>query len=177
MRGSTTGPFKSTGGFEVGAGGSGPDGTNTPIIDSDGNFTVPGTLSVTGVSTLTGAVAGLKPYSLKADDYIVTAAESGTVFGMATDAKEFTLPAVAAGLTYTFVNTGAADNNLVDISIADGVISGTFTLAASVVEVSVATTIRNTKTGSVKGDSVTLTSDGTGWFITASTGIWAQQAP
>ena len=157
-----SGPIKSTGGFEVGA-----VGTNTEVIDSSGNITVPAGSSV----------AGARPYSLKADNYTVTAAESGTVFGMATDAKKFTLPSVAAGLTYTFVNTGVADNNLVDIAIADGVISGTFTLAASVVEVSVATTIRNTKTGSVKGDSVTLVSDGIGWLITATTGIWAQQAP
>lgn len=176
-RTSFTGPLKSTGGFEVGAGGSESTATNTTIIDSTGNATIPGTLAVTGTTTLTGAVAGPRPYSLKADNYTVTAAESGTVFGMATDAKKFTLPAVAAGLTYTFVNTGAAGNNLIDIAIADGVISGTFTLAASVVAVSVATTIRNTKSSSIKGDSVTLTSDGTGWFVVASTGIWEQQAP
>ena len=99
------------------------------------------------------------------------------MFGIATDAKAFTLPAVAEGLTYTFVNTGADDNNLIDIVVADGVIAGTFTLAASTVVVSVSTTIRNTKTGANKGDFVTLTSDGVGWFIVASSGIWAQQAP
>ena len=157
-----SGPIKSTGGFEVGA-----VGTNTAVVDSSGNITVPAGSSV----------AGARPYALKTGNYTVTAAESGTVFGIATDAKTFTLPAVAEGLFYTFVNTGADDNNLVDIAIADGVIAGTFTLAASVVVVSLATTIRNTKSGANKGDFVTLASDGVGWFIVASSGIWAQQAP
>jgi len=80
-------------------------------------------------------------------------------------------------LTYTFVNTGAAGNNLVDVAAPAGVIAGTFTLAGTVVVVSAATTIRLTKGTSILGDSVTLVSDGTNWYIESSTGIWAQQAP
>jgi len=164
---SSSGPIKSTAGFEVGAGGSEATATHVTIIDSSGNITVPAGANV----------AGARPYALKADDYTITAAESGTVFGMATDAKAFTLPAVAEGLFYTFVNTGADDNNLIDIVINDGVIAGTFNEAAAVTVVSVATTIRNTKVGANKGDFVTLASDGVGWFIVASSGLWAQQAP
>jgi len=162
---SHSGPIKSTGGFEVGAGGSESTGTHTGIIDSSGNITSP------------GSIAGASPYSLKADDYTVTAAESGTIFGMATNAKTFTLPAAAAGLTYTFINTGAATNNNILIDSGTVEIFGTFVLAASIVIASAETLLTNTQGSSIKGDSVTLVSDGTGWFIIGSTGIWAATAP
>lgn len=176
-RTSFTGPLKSTAGFEIGAGGSEATATNTAIIDSSGNATIPGTLAVTGTTTLTGAIAGPVPYALKADDYTVTAAESGTTFGMATNAKTFTLPAAAAGLTYTFVNTGAATNNNILVDSGTVEIFGTFTLAGTVVVADQETLLTNTQGTSVKGDSVTLVSDGTAWFIIASTGIWAATAP
>ncbi len=177
MRGSTTGPFKSTAGFEIGAGGSGPDGTNTTVIDSSGNVTVPGTLAVTGTSTLTGAVAGPVPYALKAVNYTVKASESGTTFGIATTDKTFTLPAAAAGLIYTFVNTGAGTNNNIIVDSGTDEIFGTFTLAGTVVVADAETLLTNTEGTTVKGDSVTIVSDGTAWFIIASTGIWAATAP
>ncbi len=167
MRGSTTGPLKSTAGFEVGAGGSGPDGTNTTVIDSDGNITVPAGASI----------ASAVPYSLKTDDYTVTAAESGTTFGIATTDKTFTLPAAAAGLIYTFVNTGAGTNNNIIVDSGTDEIFGTFTLAGTVVVADAETLLTNTEGTTVKGDSVTIVSDGTAWFIIASTGIWAATAP
>ena len=157
-----SGPIKSTGGFEVGA-----VGTNTAVIDSSGNVTVPAGASM----------AGAVPYALKADDYTVTAVESGTTFGMATNAKTFTLPAAATGLTYTFINTGAATNNNILIDSGTDEIFGTFTLAGTIVIASAETLLTNTQGTTVKGDSVTLVSDGTAWFIIASTGIWAATAP
>ncbi len=151
--------------------------SSSTVIDSSENASFGGTLAVTGATTISGAVASPRPYTLLTVNTTLTAAQSGGIFGIATDAKVITLPAVASGLWYTIVNTGAAGNNLVDVAITDGVISGTFTLAGTVVVVSVATTIRNTKGTSIKGDAVTLVSDGTGWFIQSSAGIWAQQAP
>ena len=127
------------------------------------------------VVTALGGIVG--PYSLKADDYTVTAAESGSVFGIATTAKTFTLPAPAAGLTYTFVNTGAATNNNVIVHTTTNIIFGTFTLALTIVIASAENTLTNTAGTSVKGDSVTLVSDGTAWYIIGSTGIWAATAP
>jgi hypothetical protein len=50
------------------------------------------------------------------DDYTVLPEESGSIFAIATDAKAFTLPATQKGLKYTFINTGAAGNNIVTIS-------------------------------------------------------------
>lgn len=121
-------------------------------------------------------------YVLKADDYQLLLSDSGKTFGMATDAKTFTLPAIAgsAGVTYTFVNTGADGNNLIDVDptgTGSG-IHGTITLAASVVVLdgTDGDYVRNTKATSTTGDSITLVSNGADWFVTASTGIWASQA-
>jgi len=120
--------------------------------------------------------------ALLVDNRTLLASESGSLFMIATDAKVISLPATAAGLVYHIVNTGAAGNNIVTISpvAADG-ISGTITLAASVVVDAgvVNKDLINTKATSQAGDSVTLLGTGvTGtkaWIITASTGIWAAE--
>ena len=107
----------------------------------------------------------------------LVAADSGKVFLVATDELVITLPATVVGVRYTFVNTGANDANIITISpnASDGIF-GTITLAASIVEMAgtADTDLINTKSGSTKGDSVTLVGDGVdGWAIVASTGIWA----
>ena len=107
------------------------------------------------------------------------ASDSGKVFTVATDALVITLPACEAGLKFTFVNTGADSNNIITLSPAatDG-IWGTITLAGSVVDLGGVANkdLINTKSSAIKGDSVTLVSDGTDWYVTASTGIWAAEA-
>ena len=110
----------------------------------------------------------------------LTAADSNTVFEVATDALVITLPSTQVGARYTFINTGAAGNNIITISpqAADG-IAGTITLAASVVTRvgTVDTDLVNTKATSTKGNCVVI--EGTGvagtgaWYIVSSTGIWA----
>ncbi len=112
----------------------------------------------------------------------LTAADSGSVFHIATDALTMTLPssiAVPIGTTYTFINTGADGNNLIDVDPnALDYIVGTSTLAGSVVDlgVVVAKYIRNTKATSITGDSVTVTNDGTnGWIAFPINGIWASE--
>ena len=109
----------------------------------------------------------------------LTAGDSGKVFTVATDALVITLPAVAAGLKFTFVNTGADANNIITISPeSSDAIWGTITLAGSVVDLGGVDNkdLINTKSSSIKGDSATLVSDGTDWYVTASTGIWAAEA-
>lgn len=111
----------------------------------------------------------------------LTAADHGLTFLVGTDALTITLPAAStAGIEYTFVNSGADGNNIITISPAstDG-IWGTITLAASVVDLGGAANkdLINTKATSIKGDSVTIVSDGgTAWFVKSSTGIWAAEA-
>ena len=109
----------------------------------------------------------------------LTAGDSGKVFTVATDALVITLPEVAAGLKFTFVNTGADGNNIITISPGSSdAIWGTITLAGSVVDLGGVDDkdLINTKSSSIKGDSATLVSDGTDWYVTASTGIWAAEA-
>ncbi len=127
-------------------------------------------------------VGRLDEVSIKIDNYTVVAADSGKIFGCGTKAKTFSLPATVAGLKYTFVNTGAAGFNPLNISpvAADG-ISGTFTLAASVVVGAgvVNKDIINTEATSQCGDSVTIIGTGvagvSAWVVIASTGIWAAE--
>ena len=122
------------------------------------------------------------PVKVLDDNYTLTEDDSNGIFCIATDAKVITLPATKAGLKYTIINTGAAGNNIVTVSpqAADG-ISGTFTLAASVVVDAgvVDKDIINTKATAKAGDSVTLIGTGvagtTAWIVVASTGIWAAQ--
>ena len=154
------------------------------ILESDG---VDGWYVVGGIGIWTEESQLVKnevprTVEIKTDNYAVLAGDSGKIFGMGTDAKTFSLPATVAGLKYTFINTGAAGNNILTISpvAADG-ISGTITLAQSVVVDAgvVNKDLINTKATSQAGDSVTLIGTGvtgtTAWIIVVSTGIWAAE--
>lgn len=113
----------------------------------------------------------------------LTIEDSGKTFFVATDSLTITLPSTVTGLEYTFVNSGAAGNNIITVSpvAADG-IAGTVTLAATVVVLdgTVDKDAVNTKASSVAGDAMKIIGSGvTGtkaWFIKSSTGIWAQGA-
>jgi hypothetical protein len=106
--------------------------------------------------------------------------DSGKTILVGTDALVITLPDTKVGVEYTFINSGAAGNNIITISpqAADG-IAGTITLAASVVTRvgTVDVDLVNTKATSTLGNSVKIVGTGvagTGaWFIVSSTGIWA----
>jgi len=121
------------------------------------------------------------------DDYTCLAEDSGTVFLIGTDAKTITLPATLEGLEYTFINIGAAGNNIITISpAAADKIQGN--LASSVGKNADATTadglvdicagnddgdLVNTKATANVGDRVTLIGDGSvGWLIAEGVGIW-----
>lgn len=113
----------------------------------------------------------------------LTIEDSGKTFHIATDALVITLPATLLGLNYTFKNSGADGNNIITVSpqAADG-ISGTITLAATVVELSgvVDKDLINTKASSISGDTCRV--DGTGvagteaWLTSNDGGIWASEA-
>lgn len=109
--------------------------------------------------------------------------DSGKTFMVATDALVITLPPTVLGLEYTFTNLGDDAANIITISpvAADG-ISGTVTLAATVVELSgvVNKDLINTKASSISGDTAIIKGTGiTGtkaYLLKSSTGIWASQA-
>jgi hypothetical protein len=159
------------------------DGTNritVTVTDQTAarTYTFP---DVTGTIAFTSGVGSYKPFTILTNNAVLTTADCGKVYGIGTDAKTITIPATAAGCTYTFINTGANGNNIVElVPDAGDQFFGTVTLAASVVVV--ATTagehLLNTKASAKRGDSISIIGDGVdGWYITASTGIWAEATP
>ncbi len=120
------------------------------------------------------------PIQLVTADITLSAADAGKTFLVATDGLTITLPATIAGCEYTFINHGAAGNNIITVApqAVDG-IAGTITLASSVVTRvgTVNTALVNTKATSTKGNTVKIKGTGvtgTGaWYIQESTGIWA----
>lgn len=113
----------------------------------------------------------------------LTAAQSNTVF-LATKTsgtQTFTLPAVAAGLTYTFICGHASGEILV--TPTGSVVTTITTFGAvgadadtAIVATAAGTGIKNTAATNAIGDSVTLISDGVGWYgIGITSGIWATQ--
>lgn len=109
--------------------------------------------------------------------------DTGKVFLVGTDALTITLPSTNFGTRYTFINSGAAANNIITVSpqAADG-IAGTITLAAAVVVLdgTIDKDAINTKASSQAGDCITIVGTGTAgttaWLVESSTGIWAQEA-
>ena len=156
---------------------------DTVLGNLTGSSTTPTAVTVAALNTYLDALAHKANVVIATDNVTLDATKSGFVYGIGTDAKTFTLPATAAGLKYTFVNTGAAGNNIITIApqAADG-ISGTIKLAASVVVDAgvVSKKLINTKATSQAGDSVTLIGTGvtgtTAWIILSSSGIWAPEA-
>lgn len=117
------------------------------------------------IGNITGAVA----YTELTEASTLTAAQSGTVFFL-NAATEFatTLPAPAAGLTYTFIVTAApasASYTIVTASSAN-IIKGQAVNAAGVAgDTGTADdTISFVDGQAVAGDMVTVISDGTSWF-------------
>ena len=90
------------------------------------------------------------------------------------------LPPTKAGVTYTFVNSGADGNNLItlDPDAADAIFGTVPNAAADSVSGGVVDKdLVNTKVSANKGDRVTLVGDGVdGWYIVGGVGIWASEA-
>lgn len=127
-------------------------------------------------------VYGKETVEIITDNRTLTYEDTEKTFLIGTDQKVVTLPPTKAGVKYTFINSGGNANNIVAVSpaAADG-ISGTVTLATSVVAIAgvVNKDVLNTKSSAIKGDSLTIVGTGvtgtTAWIIVASTGIWAAE--
>ena len=126
-------------------------------------------------------------YVVVTADRVVTEEESGTIFAIGTDGKAFTLPATKKGLKYTFINIGAAGNNIITINpnSADKIQGNLSKSAGSNADATTADglvaicagndagALTNTKATANPGDRVTLVGDGAdGWWIIDGVGIW-----
>lgn len=146
------------------------------------NVSLGGTLAVTGVATFTAAPVftvaptgpQLRPTSSSAlvgATVVLTAADSGKVLiNKSTSASpSWTLPAKADGLWFTFVcgNTTAGFT----VTAADAVIH--FKTSASGTVLTSTTTLTNTQATAIVGDTISIACDGTAWWMTAISGIFA----
>lgn len=154
------------------------------IQESDGEATFTGSLEVTGDlqvgGSLTDTGGSVKQVAATtADTEDVTATESGKVFVQTRSSTTVTysLPAAAAGLTYTFV-CGHADSEILITPVSGDAIVTKIHAAENGTALAPAagTGIKNTAATNVAGDSITLTAlDGTTWYGTSLIGLWASQ--
>lgn len=115
---------------------------------------------------------GAQKKQTKSANYTMTAADSGYITDVDTDATTITLPATTVGMVFTIRNIGADGAVGINVSpaAADKIIGIGLTAAAD-------KDLINTKATAKKGDFVTLIGNGVdGWFVVASAGTWAREA-
>ena len=108
----------------------------------------------------------------KTSNYTVTTADSGKTFVSSTDGVVFTLPAIAVGYSFKFVNNAPDGTNALTLSpnASDGI-----TYAGSSTDNK---DLINTKATSRQGDYVVIASlDGTtAWQVTEVRGTFAKES-
>ena len=108
----------------------------------------------------------------KSSNYTVTTGDSGKTFVSSTDGVVFTLPAIAIGYSFKFVNNAPDGTNALTLSpnSSDGI-----TYAGSSTDDK---DLINTKATSKQGDFVVISSlDGTGaWQVTQVRGTFAKES-
>jgi|TARA_Y100000294_G_scaffold174621_1_gene193049 hypothetical protein len=119
--------------------------------------------------------AGVSGYNITQKDSsytVVISTDSGKTFISKTKDVVFTLPAIAIGNTYTFINTGADGQNNLTISpnSSDGILYlGSLTDDKDVI---------NTQSTSKVGDFVKIASlNSTAfWTVVEAQGVWAKES-
>ena len=108
----------------------------------------------------------------KTSNYTVTTGDSGKTFVSATDGVVFTLPAIATGAVFKFVNAAEDGTNALTISpnASDGIdYAGSKTDDKDVI---------NTKATSKQGDFIVIASlsSTTHWSVTSVRGVFAKES-
>jgi|TARA_B100000929_G_C15468017_1_gene406883 hypothetical protein len=119
--------------------------------------------------------AGVSGYNITQKDSsytVVISTDSGKTFISKTKDVVFTLPAIAIGNTYTFINTGADGQNNLTISpnSSDGILYlGSLTDDKDVI---------NTQSTSKVGDFVKIASLNSTvfWTVVEAQGVWAKES-
>lgn len=158
--------------------------TQKPVVLSGtaASLAVGGTLAVTGVATFTAApvftAAPTGPKTTPTSNsatvgatVVLTAADSGKVLinASTSGSPSWTLPAKSNGLEFTFIcgNTTAGFT----VTASDAVIH--FKTSASGTVLTSTTTLTNTQATAIVGDTISIVCDGTAWWMTAISGIFA----
>lgn len=158
--------------------------TKLPVVLSGtaSTLAVGGTSTFTGVATFTAAPVftaapsgpSSRPTASSAAagaTVVLTAADSGKVLinKSTSGSPSWTLPAPADGLWFTFVcgNTTAGFTVTSAAAVIHAKTSATGTA------ITTTTTLTNTQGTAVVGDTITIVCDGTAWWMTAQSGIFA----
>jgi len=123
------------------------------------------------------AMVGLSAITAGTDaTYALAVDDSNRIYvGTRTSATQvYTLPAVAAGLSYTFV-CGHASGEILVNPTGSVVINTKAANAGAAVATAAGTGIKNTAATNILGDSVVLVCDGIAWYTVNQSGIWASQ--
>jgi hypothetical protein len=132
------------------------------------------TLSVgSGGINTTGSITGgvLVPVvqsALVGATVALTVAQSGGVFQnrSTSGTPSWTLPTNSNGLEFTFTTA----NTTTGFTVTGGTIKAKTSATGTAIT---GTTLTNTQDTAVVGDAITLVADGTAWWVTAQTGIFA----
>lgn len=115
-------------------------------------------------------------YQTVAANTTLTTGDCGKTIGVGTDSLTITLPTAFAGCSFTFVNIGAAGNNILDIAAGSAdAFYGTLIGSSlpTIVTSGTGSTLSNTKSTAKKGDYVKIVSPASAtWVITGNTGTW-----
>lgn len=146
------------------------------IDDSKGLVQSSGSgLEVSGASSFGGVISGTK-CAIKAVTVTLTDGDSGAVLVPLTSAQNFTLPAVAtAGVNFTFIS-GHASAHV--ITAQSAVLRGSYlhnTNGSTLARVQIAGKTTLTLVNGVIGDTLSITSDGTSWYVVGSLNAAATQ--
>lgn len=137
-------------------------------ISTTSTLTVGGAITASG--GITGVTAPVVQSALVGATVVLTPGQSGGVFqNRATSGSpSWTLPTCANGLEYTFTTAStSAGFTVTGAQVIHAKTSATGTA------ITTTTTLTNTQGTAVVGDAITIVGDGTAWWITAQTGIFA----
>lgn len=143
----------------------------------DGAATFNSTSTFTGVATFTatpvlngGLVFPTVQSALVGATVVLTAAQSGGIFQnrSTSGSPSWTLPTCANGLEYTFTTA----NTTAGFTVTGAQVIHAKTSATGTA-ITTTTTLTNTQGTAVVGDAITIVGDGTAWWVTAQTGIFA----
>lgn len=144
--------------------------TGSGILDmsgSTGSFKFPSGITQGLVSNVINgpAVAGA------GTTVVLTNAQSGSIcINIATSgAQSFTLPVGVAGTEFTFI----CGNTTVGFTVTNASQVIHFKTSASGTVLTSTTTLTNTQGTAIVGDTISLVCDGTAWWMTAISGIFA----
>lgn len=148
-------------------------GLNTNLPATFGSTTL-----FTGVATFTntpvfngGQARVVVDSGLVGGTVAITAAQSGGVFinSSTSGTPSWTLPAATtAGLHYTFITANTTNGYTIT-----GAQVIHFKTSASGTVLTSTTTLTNTQGTAVVGDTISLVSNGTAWYMTAISGVYA----